>query len=85
MATNSQLEAKDNKSHDVPIFIDTKQVLLPKGNVTVAELKQKGGVPAGYELEEKINGKLVPLDDKATVEVKGGEHFFSHPRDGASS
>jgi hypothetical protein len=38
-----------------------------------------------YELEQLIAGKLTPLADGATVTIKGGEVFLSHPKDGGAS
>jgi len=70
---------------DVNITIDNKTYKVDRGKISVAELKQLGGIPASYELEEIIDGKLVPLRDDQNVEIKGGEHFVSHPRAGASS
>jgi hypothetical protein len=43
------------------------------------------GISPSYELEEIIDGKLVPLRDDQHVVIKGGERFVSHPRAGASS
>lgn len=83
-----QVETREHHPHpekDVSITIDNKTYEVPRGRISVAELKQLGGVPPAYELEEIVNGKLVPLKDDAFVEIKGGEHFVSHPRAGASS
>jgi hypothetical protein len=69
----------------VTITIDTKEYKIHRGAHTVAELKQVGGVPAAYELEQLVGGKLVPLADNASVTIKGGEVFLSHPKDGGAS
>jgi Multiubiquitin len=70
---------------DVTITIDNKAFTVHRGNTTVTELKQLAGVAAAYELEEVVDGKLVPLADNQHVVLKGGERFVSHPRAGASS
>jgi hypothetical protein len=58
---------------------------IKKGVRTVKEIKEVGEVPLAHELEQLINGKLTPLTDDAKVEIKGGEQFFGHVRDGSSS
>jgi hypothetical protein len=78
-------EHNPRPDRDVSITIDNKIYKVDRGRISVAELKQLGGIPAAYELEEIIDGKLVPLKDDQHVEIKGGEHFVSHPRAGASS
>lgn len=70
---------------DVTIVIDNKTFTIHRGSKTVAELKQLAGIQPAYELEEIVNGKLVPLADDQRVTIKGGERFVSHPRAGASS
>jgi len=70
---------------DVTITIDNKTYKVDRGKISVAELKQLGGISPAYELEQIIDGKLVPLRDDQHVEIKGGEVFVSHPRAGASS
>lgn len=84
--------AKESKaSHGNPheglvfVTIDGKQVQVPYGNCTVAELKQMLGVPPEKELDEVKNNKLHPLNDKGHFEVRGGEVFISHPKAGMSS
>lgn len=70
---------------DVTITIDNKSYSVHRGSATVIELKQMAGIPAAYELEEIVDGKLVPLKDDQHVVIKEGEIFVSHPRSGASS
>ncbi len=69
----------------VSIYVDNIEKKISRGKHSVAEIKKIGGVPASYELEEVIDGKLTPLDDNAVVLIKGGEKFFGHVRDGSSS
>jgi Multiubiquitin len=70
---------------EVTITIDNKRFTVHRGTKSVAELKQLAGIPLAYELEEIVDGKLVPLRDDEHVVIKGGERFVSHPRAGASS
>jgi hypothetical protein len=69
----------------VKIEINGVSYELKRGKYSVSEIKGIGKVPISYELEELINGKLTPLDDQATILIKGCEEFFSHARDGSSS
>ena len=69
----------------VSIKINDKPYSIKRGPHTVAELKKLAGVPMSDELSELVKGKLVPLQDQATVSVKGGEEFFSCKREGSSS
>jgi DNA-directed RNA polymerase subunit L len=69
----------------VEIKINNKEYEIKPGIYTVAELKNLAHVSVSHELEQLIDGKLVPLADDAKVEIKGCEQFFSHVRDGASS
>jgi hypothetical protein len=69
----------------VTITVDTKPYKIRHGQHTVVAIKQLAGVPLAYELEQLIAGKLTPLPDGATVTIKGGEVFLSHPKDGGAS
>jgi hypothetical protein len=85
---NMEVESREHHPHpnpEVTITIDNKKYEVRPGKISVADLKQLGGISPAYELEEIIDGKLVPLKDDQHVEIKGGEHFVGHPRAGASS
>ena len=69
----------------VTILINGNPKVIKRGRYSVSEIKTLGGIPSTHELEELIEGKLTPLDDNASVLIKGNEQFFSHVRDGASS
>jgi Multiubiquitin len=69
----------------VEMKINNKGYKVKPGVYTVAELKNLANIPAAHELEQLVDGKLVPLADDAKAEIKGCEQFFSHVRDGASS
>lgn len=85
MATNIEHPAHPETGPDVTITIDNKSYSVHRGETTVPELKQLAGIPAAYELEEILDGKLVPLGDNQRVVLKAGERFVSHPRAGAAS
>ena len=70
---------------NVTITVDGKPVTIHRGRTSVAEIKQAGNVPAEYDLEQVVDGTLVPLPDDASVTLKGGEVFVGHPKDGSSS
>lgn len=76
---------KHEKPRMVEIHINGSPYQISRGKHTVVEIKKLGGVPAAHELEELINGKLVPLADDSSVMIKGCEKFFSHVRDGSSA
>lgn len=42
---------------------------IKKGIRTVKEIKETGDVPMAHELEQLVDGKLVPLKDDAKVEI----------------
>ncbi len=69
----------------VKIKINKDDFRVEPGVYTVVELKNIGGVALGHDLEQVIDGKLTPLKDGASVEIKGGERFISHVKDGSSS
>ena len=86
------MNAHEKPPHDDPekgpfvtITINNIPKRIHRGRATVAEIKALGGVPAADELEQVINGKLMPLPDDGAVTIKGGEIFISHPRDSGSS
>jgi len=79
------LEHFYKKKRLVTITIDRKDHEIPAGETSVAEIKKIGGVPANHDLDQVIDGKLVPLPDNGQVCIKGGEKFISHPKDGSSS
>lgn len=71
--------------HKVKITIDGQPFEVKRGPHSVAQLKAIGHVPAEYELDELVDGQWKELKDEATVHIKGGEEFMSHPRKGKSS
>lgn len=76
----------EKKGEEVTITIGTNtEIQISEGVHTVTELKALGGVPEADDLEEVKNGKLHPLPDGSSVNIKGGEVFVSHPKNSQSS
>ena len=69
----------------VMITVNTIPVSIHRGHRTVAEIKTAAKVPLADDMEQVIDGKLIPLADDGSVTLKGGEQFISHPKDGSSS
>lgn len=82
---NDQEEDKSQHSPKVTITINNIPHEVHRGHQTVMYLKELGGVPQNYELDEVKDGQLVRLDDDATVTIKGGEVFKSNLKVGRSS
>ncbi len=91
MRTEGNIKEKEGQSGDVQhgpevmITVNSISVRIHRGNRTVAEIKTAANVPLAEDLEQIINGKLVPLPDDGSLTIKGGEQFVSHPKDGAAS
>lgn len=76
----------DHAQNFVEIQVDTDpKVRIHRGHQTVAAIKTAGKVPLAYELDQLVDGQLVPLQDDGAVTIKGGERFVSQPRTGQSS
>jgi hypothetical protein len=69
----------------VTITVDGEPVQIHRGRQSVAEIKSLGHVPAAFDLDQVVDGKLVPLPDDGFVVIKGEEVFLSHPKSGHSS
>jgi len=70
---------------DVTITINGEIYPIKQGETAVKEIKDLGSVQHGDELVQIIDGDITPLDDGASLCIKGGEVFVSHPRQGGSS
>lgn len=76
---------KKHHAHLVTVTVDTLPKQVRPGRYVVSVFKRAVGVDPTYELEQLIDGKLIPLADDAHIRIKGGESFVSHVRGGASS
>ena len=82
---HTQPPAKEAHGHEVPVTIDNRNIEIQAREYIVWQLKEALGVDASRQLEQVLDGKLVPLDDKAKIHIRGGEVFVSHVRGGGSS
>jgi hypothetical protein len=82
---NDYQEDKSQHGLEVIITINNKPYEVHRGRQTVVYLKEIGGVPQNYELDEVKDGQLVRLDDDDSVTIKGCEVFKSNLKVGHSS
>lgn len=83
MSDNKKQEPKNEL---VEVIVDHKPHRVPAGTYVVSEFKRLVGVDAAKELEQVVEGKLVPLADDATIVIQHGPNrFVSHIRRGGSS
>lgn len=80
----AQPESKEH-GHKVPVTIDNRTVEIQAREWVVSQLKTALGVDPSRDLEQVVDGKLVPLDDNARIHIRGHEVFMSHVRGGGSS
>jgi hypothetical protein len=85
IATGRGEQDKPQTGPTVTITINGTEKSIHRGRQKVAEIKALGGVPLADDLEQVIDGKLVPLSDDGAVTIKGGEVFLSHPKDSGAS
>jgi hypothetical protein len=71
--------------HVIEITIDGKAFQVHAGKIAVSKIKQLGGIPLAFELDQLVNGKLIPLPDDGIVKIKECEQFVGIPKDGSSS
>lgn len=84
MAPHNEIETATRKK--VEVIVDGVPSKIGAGEYTVTRFKELVGVDPTKELEEVVEGKLVPLDDSATIDLdKSGRRFVSHVRRGGSS
>jgi hypothetical protein len=69
----------------VTIQINRDDYQIARGRHTVADIKRLAKVPPTDDLEQVVDGELVPLPDDGHVVIRGSETFVSHPKTGASS
>lgn len=80
MSNGSDDRERDRDRRRIPIRIDEKKCDAPKPEMTGAELKTLGGVPTGYRLFQDVPGPSdKQIADTETVELGGGEKFYSLP------
>jgi hypothetical protein len=75
----------DGHYRSVDVHVNNQKVVLHAGRYEVKTFKKVAGVPQADDLEKLINCKLDPVPDDGTLEIKGGEVFISHVKDGGAS
>lgn len=67
--------------HGVTIFINEEREVAEKENMTGAEIKALGGVPAGNRLfkEEPGSHPDTQIGDDEVVHLKNGDKFYDLP------
>jgi hypothetical protein len=71
---------------NIEVIVDGAPRKVIAGEYAVSAFKELVGVDATKELEEVVEGKLVPLADGDTIDLeKSGRRFVSHIRRGGSS
>jgi len=78
-------ERDHHHKKEVVVTVDGKTHHVPEGIYVVSEFKKLVGVDPSKELDEVVHGELKPLDDNQKIDIKGGEVFISHARQGGSS
>lgn len=86
------MDTKASKNHKEPqtgptvsITVDNKEVVVHRGNRTVAEIKEAAGVSPEYVIDQIVGGEIRPLMNDDSITIKGDEVFISHPDDGRAS
>lgn len=75
-----------SKRDQVEVSVDGVVHRVVAGSYVVADFKKLVGVDAAKELEQVVEGRLIPLADDATILIeKGSNRFVSHVRRGGSS
>lgn len=77
--------ADQHRQDVVTIHVNDRPLEIHRGRRQVAEIKEKGTVPAADTLAQVVDGELKPLPDDGSVVIRGGETFLSYPKDAAAS
>lgn len=84
MSEERQHQTQEQNHHDehkVEVTVDHKAHHVYPGPNVVSTFKEIVHVPASNILEEILHGHKKPLDEGATIEIKGGEVFISRLRE----
>jgi hypothetical protein len=84
-AEDREHKEEDHGPHKIKVIVDGKEREVRPGSYLVSEFKQVIQIDSSYELDQVINGELVPLSDDSRIKIKGGEIFISHVRSGGAS
>lgn len=76
---------QDKPEKKVEVTVDQKERKVRPGSYTVSDFKREVKVDDALALDQLVNGTLTALDDGQTIDIRGGEVFVSHVRQGGSS
>ena len=79
MPENQTVAERQEKPHDVVIFIDGKQFKVETEFMNGAQIKALGGVPSDYQLFLEQKGEDKPISDVQSIKLENGMHFFAVP------
>ncbi len=82
---SAQTVVEDHAAQRVRVTVDSKRHEVRPGEYVVSAFKKLVRVEASRELDQVVDGRFVPLDNNATINIKGGEVFVSHVPQGGSS
>lgn len=74
-----------SKDHQILIYLDGNERLIPKADWIVKDLKAELGVDPAKVLAKITPHGLEDLDDNASIKVHENEKFMEHARSGGSS
>ncbi|HTK31245.1 MAG TPA: hypothetical protein VL332_04730 [Candidatus Saccharimonadaceae bacterium] len=80
-----EAEKIDHPQKKVQVTVDGKPREVRPGTYVVSEFKKEVRVDPSLELDQVIDGQFIPLDNNASIEIKGKEVFVSHVPQGGSS
>ena len=80
-----QNEAVVQTGPTVTITINSEEFDIHRGRQSVEDIKKLGNVPLAHDLDQIVDGELVPLPDDGSVTIKGEEIFVSHVKDGGAA
>jgi Multiubiquitin len=69
----------ESKAHEFTIFVNNQPFKTAAHELTGAEIKALGGVPADYELFEVHGNQSSPVSDSQKVHIHDDLHFRAIP------
>lgn len=81
----TEADKQDHPQKKVEVTVDGHKREIRPGSWLVADFKREVKVDSALELDQVIDGKFIPLDNNATIDIKGHEVFVSHVPQGGSS
>ncbi len=77
---NKQADSKSPKAGPkFTVFVNNNAFETSEHQLTGAEIKTLGGMPADYELYEVKGSNTVPVGNEETVHIHNNQHFRAIP------